>query len=219
VAKIVLFGATGYAGSKILAEALRRGHQLTAVARHTEALPTDNPSVRRVAGSLYDPNLLNNLTTGADVLVIAITSGPSEDGHTLPDALPGMVAAAQRNNVRIGVVGGAGSLLVSEGGQPVVTQLEPLVPPDKLRDIKLHSEFLEDLRRAPEDVDWFYLSPPTGFGAHVPGVRLSHYRVGGDVLLTDEHGNSGISAEDYAIAFLDEIDRPRHHRCRFTVAY
>lgn len=102
MAKLVLFGATGYAGSKILAEALRRGHQLTAVARHTEALPTDDPSVRNVAGSLYDPNLLNNLTAGADVMVIAITSGPSEDGHTLPDALPGMVAAAQRNKVRIG---------------------------------------------------------------------------------------------------------------------
>lgn len=172
-----------------------------------------------VAGSLYDPDLLKDLAAGADVLVIAITSGPTEDGHTLPDALPGVIAAAQRSEVRIAVVGGAGSLLVSEGGRPVITQLEPIVPPDKLRDITLHGEFLEALRRTPEDVDWFYLSPPTGFGAHIPGERLGHYRLGRDVLLTDEQGASMISGDDFATAFLDEIDHPRHHRCRFTVAY
>jgi len=219
MARLVLFGATGYAGSRILAEATNRGHHVTAVARNIETIPTGCSSIRTVVGSMYDPALVDELSTEADVLIVAITSGPDENGNTLPDALPNLIDAAERNQVRIAVVGGAGSLLLSEGGERVVTRLEFVAPPDKLRDVKLHIEFLEKLRQVPNDVDWFYLSPPAGFGAHVPGERLGRYRVGSDILLIDEQGNSAISGEDYAIAFLDEIERPRHHRCRFTVAY
>ena len=216
MARIVLFGATGYAGSRITAEALHRGHSVTAVARRHAAL---DAGVRMIIGSLYDPELVNSLTARADALACAITSGPDDEGHTLPHALPIMVAAAHSNGVRIGVVGGAGSLLLSEGGAQVITKLEAIAPPDKVRDIKLHAEFLQGLRRTPEDVDWFYLSPPTGFGANAPGERRGHYRIGSEVLLTDERGNSAISGEDYAMAFVDEIERPRHRRQRFTVAY
>lgn len=219
MARIVLFGASGYAGSRILAEAVQRGHHVTAVARHPKTISAGADSVRTVAGSLYDDTLVEELAADADVLVCAITSGPDGDGRTLPDALPIMVDAARRHGVRIAVVGGAGSLRLADSGEPVITRLEAIAPPDKLRDIRLHGEFLDALGRTPADVDWFYLSPPTGFGAHVPGERLGHYRVGGDVLLADDQGNSAISGEDYAIAFLDEIDHPRHHRCRFTVAY
>ncbi|MCX2929903.1 NAD(P)H-binding protein [Mycobacterium sp. CVI_P3] len=219
MAKLVLFGASGYAGSRILDEAIRRGHEVTAVARRRELLPAARDSVRTVAGSLHDSSLVDELTADADVLICAVTSGPDHAGHTLLDALPSMVAAAQSRRVRIAVVGGASSLLLADSGEPVLTTLESIAPPDKLRDIRLHNDFLDALRRTPDDVDWFYLSPPTGFGAHVPGERLGHYRVGADVLLADDQGNSAISGEDYAIAFLDEIERPRHHRCRFTVAY
>lgn len=211
MAKLVVFGATGYAGSRITAEALSRGHQVTAVARRLQ------PGV--IEGSLYDAELVIELTSCSDVLVCAITSGPDAQGRTLPDALPVMIGAAQRNGVRIGVVGGAGSLLLSEGGPPVITKLEPVLPTDKLRDIRLHGEFLEAIRRSPSDVDWFYVSPPVGFGAHVPGERLGRYRIGGEILLCDEQGNAAISGNDYATAFLDEIERPRHRRQRFTVAY
>ena len=219
MARIVLFGANGYAGSRILAEAVQRGHHVTAVARHPQTISAGADSVKPVVGSLYDGTLVEELAADADVLVCAITSGPDGDGRTLPDALPIMVDAARRHGVRIAVVGGAGSLLLSASGPQVITRLESIAPPDKLRDVKLHIEFLERLRQVPDDIDWFYLSPPAVFGAHLPGERLSRYRVGSDVLLTDEHGDSAISGEDYAIAFLDEIERPRHHRSRFTVAY
>ena len=209
MSKLIIFGANGYVGSRIADEARHRGHQVTEVSRNAGT----------VTGSLYDADLVDELTTDADVLVCAITSGPDDDGRTLPDALPIMVEAARRNGVRIAVVGGAGSLLLSEGGEQVITKLAAVAPPDKLREIRLHGDFLESLRRTPGNVDWFYLSPPPGFGAHVPGERLGHYRVGGDVMLADEQGNSAISGEDYAIAFLDEIERPQHRRRRFTVAY
>ena len=81
------------------------------------------------------------------------------------------------------------------------------------------AEFLETLRTTPPDFDWFFLSPALSFGAHVPGERTGSFRIGGDVMLTDASGISAISGADYAIAFVDEIEKPVHHRQRFTVAY
>lgn len=115
--RILLFGATGYAGSRIRDAALRRGHQVTAVSR-------GGP----VAASLYDRDAVLRLAEDADILVSAITSGPDAAGNTLPDAVPILVAAARRSGVRIGVVGGAGSLLLSEGGEQVISRLPPIAP-------------------------------------------------------------------------------------------
>lgn len=219
MARLVMFGATGYAGSRLLEEAVSRSHRVTAVSRHTNPGSRRGDCVRWVSGSLYDRDLVEQLSAEADVLISAINSGPDENGHTLLDAVPIMIDVAEHSAVRIAVVGGAGSLLLNKGGDPVITRLESIAPPDKLRDINLHVQLLDALYRTPSDVDWFYLSPPTGFGAHVPGERLGHYRLGDDVLLTDGAGNSAISGDDYAMAFVDEIERPRHRRQRFTVAY
>jgi len=82
-----------------------------------------------------------------------------------------------------------------------------------------HVEVREALRATPPEVDWFYASPVANFGAHVPGERRGRYRVGGDILLADADGESAIGGEDYAIAFVDEIEKPAHRRRRFTVAY
>jgi len=221
MSQVVVFGATGYAGSRIVAEAARRGHRVTAVSRHGHAAAdtVSTESVRNATGSLYDHEAVLDLTHDADVVVSAITSGPDSQGRTLPDAVPILVDVSRRFGARIGVVGGAGSLLIEEGGERVITQLEALAPPEKLRDIRLHMDFLDLLCGTADDIDWFYVSPPKVFGAHVGGERRGHYRVGHDILLTDEQGNSAISGDDFAIAFVDEIDHPRHHRCRFTVAY
>ena len=78
---------------------------------------------------------------------------------------------------------------------------------------------LDALRAADTSADWFYLSPPTGFGAHVPDERTGSYRTGNDVLLTNDAGKSEIGGADFAIAVIDEIERPKHHKARFTVAY
>jgi putative NADH-flavin reductase len=218
MARLVLFGATGYAGSRILDEAVRRGHQVTAVARNVDTIP-ERENVRAVAGSLYDAELVRELTVDADVLISAIPSRPTNDGRSLLDTVPTLVDVARHNKVRLAVVGGASSLLRTEGGEQVFIQQEPTIPPEILPEITLHMEFLDVLQRTPADVDWFYLSPPIGFGSHVPGKRLGRYRVGTDVVITDEQGDSAISGEDYAIAMLDEIETPRHHHRRFTVGY
>jgi putative NADH-flavin reductase len=78
---------------------------------------------------------------------------------------------------------------------------------------------LDALRDTPDELDWFYLSPAAAFGAHAPAPATGSYRTGKDVLLVDSAGISTISAADYALAFVDEIESPSHRRTRFTVAH
>ncbi len=217
MSKLVIYGGTGYAGSRIVAEAAARGHEVTAVARHIADAPAID-GVRYVAGSFYDASLMRELTKDADVLVSAIHAH-SADGEVILTALPTLVDVARDNHVRVGIVAGAGSLYVSEGGEQVRVAYASALPPEAMPEINTHAEFLEALRTTPDDFDWFFVSPALSFGAHVPGERTGSYRVGGDVLLTDDDGLSAVSGDDYAIAFVDEIDRPVHHRTRFTVAY
>lgn len=70
--------------------------------------------------------------------------------------------------------------------------------------------------RAESEVDWAYLSPPALLE---PGPRTGRYRLGADDLFVDESGTSRITNADLAVALLDEAERPKHHRVRFTVGY
>jgi putative NADH-flavin reductase len=81
------------------------------------------------------------------------------------------------------------------------------------------AEVLDTLRTTQTNANWFYISPAYVYGAHAPGKRLGTYRVGGDVILKNAAGKSEISGPDFASAVLDEIEVPKHHRTRFTVAY
>lgn len=217
MSKLVIYGGTGYAGARIVAEAASRGHEVTAVARNVADAPAIN-GVSYVAASFYDTTTMLDLTKDADVLVSAIHAY-SADGESIISALPTLVEVAQRNGVRVGIVAGAGSLHVSEGGEQVRVAYAASLPAEAMPEINTHAEFLENLRKTPADVDWFFVSPGLSFGAHVPGERTGNYRVGGDVLLKDATGVSAIGGDDYAIAFVDEIETPVHHRTRFTVAY
>ncbi|MFR9730035.1 NAD(P)-dependent oxidoreductase [Saccharopolyspora sp. MS10] len=214
--RIVLFGATGYAGGRILSEALARGHEVVGVARDVSRL-APHPRLTARAGSLHDPDLLREVTRDADAVVIATPGRPLEGGEKLLDAVPGLLAAARADGFRLGVVGGAASLLVAEGGPRLLDT--PGFPAEFAVEATAHAKVLDALRAAPEEVDWFYLSPPAEFGAHVPGERTGRYRAGGDVLLSDADGRSTIGGDDYALAFVDELEARRHHRARFTVAY
>lgn len=213
MASIVIFGGTGYAGGAIAREAVRRGHSVTAVSR-TGTAPGDGVTGRQ--GSVHDAALVDELASEADVIVVAVRAKPQDDGVKLRDAVDSLIAAAAKHGTRLGVVGGAGSLHVSEGGPRVVDL--PEFPEAHKDEALSHADVLTDLRAAPEGFDWFYLSPAGGFGSYAPGEATGTYRTGGDILLTDADGNSHISGADYAQAFVDEIETPAHHRERFTVA-
>jgi putative NADH-flavin reductase len=215
MATIAIFGGTGYAGSAIRDEALRRGHTVISVSRK-EAELAGTPGFISRAGNLHDPALVDHMAVEADVLVVAIRAG-QQDGVRLADAVTMLAKAAAEHSTRLGLVGGAGSLHVTEGGPRVVDL--PTFPDAHKGEALGQADVLAALRETAADVDWFYLSPAASFGAYAPGEATGHYRLGGDVLLADADGNSNISGADYAKAFVDEIEQPEHRRQRFSVAY
>ncbi|MCU1685830.1 MAG: NAD-dependent epimerase [Amycolatopsis sp.] len=215
MSKVVILGASGYAGGHIANELVDRGHTVVAVARDTSKLPA-RPNFSAVSGSAYDTAFVGEVTEGADVIVVSIPSIPP-DGPELKDVLPDVLAVAGKVGARLAVVGGTGSLFATEGG-PRVYEI-PEWPAEYLGEALAHARALDVLRAHDGEVDWFYVSPPMGFGSWNPGVRTGAYRVGTDLLLKDAEGNSQISGADMAVAFADEIETPKHHKTRFTVGY
>ncbi|ASW54708.1 NAD(P)-dependent oxidoreductase [Plantactinospora sp. KBS50] len=211
---IAIIGGTGYAGGHIAAEALSRGHRVISVSRNAPAEPVAGVEVR--TGSIEDEALIGRLFADADVVVIAI-HGAADDKPYLINFVPRLLALAAEHDTRLGVVGGAGSLLSAPDG-PLVIDL-PQFPAEFKIEASSHARVLAAMRAADTEADWFYVSPAAYFGANAPGERTGGYRTGDDVLVTDAEGNSAIGGADFAIAFVDEIDKPVHRRTRFTVAY
>ena len=110
------------------------------------------------------------------------------------------------------VVGGAGSLQVAPGKALIDT---PGFPEAYKAESSAGGRFLDALRKE-GDLDWTFLSPSAEFA---PGERTGRFRLGGNELLVDATGKSRISMEDFAIAFVDELEHPKHNRQRFTVGY
>ncbi|MFP5393102.1 MAG: NAD(P)-dependent oxidoreductase [Gammaproteobacteria bacterium] len=205
---IALIGATGYVGSAILAEALARGHAVTAIVRNPSKLPR-HERVKGVEANVNDTAGLAQLVAGHDVLISAFNPVRDADGA----ASRSIIAAAQRSGIpRLLVVGGAGTLLLPSG-ERVVDQPDF---PAEWKEGALRTAAFLDLLQAEAGLDWVFLSPAALLA---PGERTGRYRIGQDRLLVDADGASRISLPDYALALLDEAERPQHHRMRFTVAY
>jgi putative NADH-flavin reductase len=213
MARIAVIGGTGYAGSHIVAEAVDRGHTVVSVAR---SVPWDRVEhVTYVEGTLLDvPSLIAELE-GVDVIVSAVAPRGDMLGSLRP-SIAELIAELPRR-VRLGVIGGAGGSLVAEDGERVIDQeyFAEEYKPEASEAI----DILGDLQAWDGGHDWFFIHPAGGFGAWNPGERTGSYRTGGDVIVTDENGDSYISGADFAVAVLDEIEDPKHTRERFTVGY
>jgi hypothetical protein len=201
--KIAVIGATGRAGSEILKELVRRGHQVTAIVRNPEKVQAQ-VNVTPKKGDVFDRDGLAALLKGHDVVISAVHFLQS-DPHKLIDAVKASGAK------RYLVVGGAGSLEVAPGVTLVSTPEFPAIYKDEATK---GGEFLKLLRQE-KDLDWTFLSPSALF---FEGPRTGTFRLGKDQLLTNDKGSS-ISFADYAIALADEIEKPAHARQRFTVGY
>lgn len=208
--KIMLVGATGNVGSRILREAVSRGHEVTAIVRREGALESE-PRVEVERADARDAGEVARLAGGHDAVVVAV-SARREGDASIPEVVRAAVGGVRRADVpRLFVVGGAGSLEVEPGVQLVDTPGFP----EAYKAESLQQREALDVARA-SDVNWTYLSPAVVI---TPGERTGQYRVGGDQVLADAEGNSHISMEDYAVAVLDELASPNHERRRFTVAY
>jgi putative NADH-flavin reductase len=200
--RIAIYGATGMIGSRVAAEALARGHEVTAVSRSGGDLPTAAQAVRGDAG---DADLAKRVSGEADVVVSAI--GPSRTGGDRREYLAQVRNLAETlGDSRLLVVGGAGSLLVD--GRRLVD--DPDFPEIYRAEALIVAEALEYLRGLGDGVDWTFISPAPVIQ---PGSRTGAYKTG-----IDSPAGESISAEDYAVALIDEIEKPAHRRRRFTVA-
>ncbi|MFH9421043.1 NAD(P)-dependent oxidoreductase [Streptomyces sp. NPDC017529] len=216
MSKIAIFGANGTIGSRVLDEALRRGHQVTAVVRDPAKISKTDPNLTVITGDILDPASVAAAAQGQDVLVSAVGGGDGP-GHiaTIKPAAEALVTGLRtlgEDAPRLVTVGGAGSLRKPDGTQ--VWDAEGL-PEFLLQIMHAHGDAL-DFYRTVTDVRWTNVSPAALIE---PGERTGTYRTALDDLVTDADGTSRISAEDYAAALLDEIEKPQHVGERFTVGY
>lgn len=214
--KIVLFGATGHVGQRIVAEALRRGHEVTGVVRDPSRAQSPDPRVTLAQGDATDAASVAALVRGADAVVSAVSPRPGTTGNapTMVGTARALIAGLREAGVRrLVVVGGAGSLEVAPGVALVDTPDFPEAYKPESLDGR---DALNVYRAEAQGLDWTFISPAIVIQ---PGERTGRYRTTGDQVLADERGNSTISYEDYAVALLDELENPRHVGARFGVAY
>jgi putative NADH-flavin reductase len=206
---IALFGATGTIGSRIAAEAARRGHRVTALSRRPGA---GGDGITARAADLFDPASIAAALPGHDV--VASAYGPKQDAPSkVVDATRALVDGVRRAGLkRLVVVGGAGSLEVAPGKQLVDTDGFP----DAYKPVALAHRDAFDYLRTVDDLDWTFFAPAALIA---PGERTGTFRTGTRALLADAQGNSRISAEDYAIAFVDALEQGSFVREIATVAY
>ncbi|NVI92337.1 NAD(P)-dependent oxidoreductase [Actinomadura sp. BRA 177] len=206
--RILLIGATGMVGSRIAAEARRRGHEVTGVTR------SGGEGTAKAEAS--DSAAIAELAAGHDAAVLSVPP-PRDGSETLGPLLAttrGVLDGLRRAGVRrLIVVGGAGSLEVAPGVRLVDT---PEFPEIYKSESLAATEQLAVIRAEAGDLDWTYISPAAVIQ---PGERTGTFRLGGDQLLADAEGNSNISAEDYAIALVDELEKNNAVQRRITAAY
>ena len=215
--KLVLFGATGNVGRRIAAEALRRGHDVVGVVRDPAAVTSPDSRVRLVQGDATNAESVAEIVRGADAVVSAISPRPNTRGLPQPrlaeNARALIAGLRQAGTRRVLYVGGASTLEIAPGRQLLD---EPSFPESYKAEALEGREALGIWRTEAEGLDWTFLSPAIEIG---PGERTGTYRTTDERMLFDTNGKSFISFEDYAVAVLDELERPQHVGRRFGVAY
>jgi putative NADH-flavin reductase len=215
--RILVVGGTGYAGKAIVAEAVSRGHEVTSLSR---TLPSS-----RVASVQYETGLAAErsvqLVKGADVVVGALSAKGATRG-TLVQTYADLGDAAARAGARLVVIGGFGSMLLSEGGPRAIETVADLDIPEGR---KAEGYEMEEVRNRLEsssspDLDWLFVCPAAEFGPYAPqGPARGLYRTSQEIALFDEDGRSAIETADLAKAVLDQIEAPSHRRTQIHFAY
>jgi putative NADH-flavin reductase len=205
---VVLYGATGHAGGRILKELRERGHKVTAAARNLSNLP---PGVHGKQDDLSNVDKIAGIIAGADAVVSAY-GPPQNDTDQLIGVTERQIKAVKKaGKIRLIVVGGAASLEVAPG-MSLLTSGH--LPAEWVPIATSHEKALRLLEAS--DINWTYFSPAAYFE---PGERTGKFRLGTRNLVADEKGQSRISMEDYAIALVDELEKPAHERAQFTIGY
>ena len=213
MSKIAIIGASGYVGTALLNEAVKRGHQVSALVRHPEKI-TANANVTAVKADVLDTDGLAALLKGHDLVISAYNPGWQEaDIRNIHiKGSKSITEAVKKADIkRLIAVGGAGSLEIN-GAQLVDS---PEFPAEYKEGALGARQALNDLKTENE-LDWSFVSPAILL---VPGEATGTFRLGKDSPVFDDKGESKITVGDLAVAILDEAEQGKHIRQRFTAAY
>lgn len=206
MSRIVVIGGTGYGGAAVVAEAVKRGHDVTAVARSAPDEPITGATY--VAGTALDQDFLRDAVANADAVVASIPArGDMVDAFD--DAVANVIQSVSAARARLVVIGGFSVLRPAEGAPRFI---ESGVAEQYRVEAEAGWRFLQALQSSPSSLDWVFVSPAAKFGAWVPGEATGQYRLGGEVAILDQNGSSFISAPDLALAILDVIESGEHGR-------
>ncbi|MEN5055483.1 NAD(P)-dependent oxidoreductase [Sphingobacterium kitahiroshimense] len=208
--KVAIIGASGFIGSAILNEALSRGHDITAIVRNPEKVTVSNPRLNVKKGDVIKEEELVSLLKGNEAVISAYSAN---DSSTYVKAITAIINATKKAGItRLLAVSGAGSLEV----EPRVKLLDTPEFPAEWKDGATATRDAFDVIKQVTDLDWSVLSPAMVIE---PGPRTGVFRLGKDQVLFNDKGESKISTADFAVALLDELERPAHIKQRFTLAY
>ncbi|MEU0384340.1 NAD(P)-dependent oxidoreductase [Streptomyces chartreusis] len=207
--KIAVLGATGMVGSRVLDEAGARGHQVLALSRKPASEDPGNRNVTPLAVDASDSHALREALAGsashgaADAVVLTVRTMPVDEEFLVGTTRTVLDIAAQLG-IRVLVVGGAGALRSPDDRDLLVAD-NPAYVPAEIKAVAAAG--IAQLRtcQSHADADCVYLSPPALLE---PGARTGRYRRGTDTLLISADGRSWISAEDLAVAVVDELETP-----------
>ena len=216
MANVLLIGATGFVGSAVLNELVSRGHKVTAVARNVEKV-AKSELVDVVKEDVANVDAIAKLAEGKDAIISAYNSGwTNPDIATLiSENYPKILSAAKKSGVkRLLIVGGAGTLFCAPGLRVVDSGA---IPEEIMGGVRPLGDFYLNTLMNENDIDWVFFSPAGVFDQQ--GKKTGNYRLGKDDLIVDAEGNSHISVQDYADAMVNELEKPAHHKERFTIGY
>lgn len=216
MANVLLIGATGFVGSAVLNELVSRGHKVTAVVRNIEKLAKSD-LVDAVKEDVANVDAIAKLAEGKDAIISAYNPGwTNPDIATLiTENYPKILGAAKKSGVeRLLIVGGAGTLFCVPGLRVVDSGA---IPAEIMGGVRPLGDFYLNTLMNENDIDWVFFSPAGVFDQE--GKKTGNYRLGKDDLIVDAEGNSHISVQDYADAMVNELEKPAHHKERFTIGY
>ena len=216
MANVLLIGATGFVGSAVLNELVSRGHKVTAVARNIEKI-AKSELLDAVKEDVANVDSIVKLADGKDAIISAYNPGwTNPDIATLiSENYPKILSAAKKSGVeRLLIVGGAGTLFCAPGLRVVDSGA---IPEEFMGGVRPLGDFYLNTLMNENDIDWVFFSPAGVFDPQ--GKKTSNYRLGKDDLIVDAEGNSHISVQDYADAMVNELEKPAHHKERFTIGY
>ena len=204
--KVAIIGANGKSGSNLVQEALKQGHDVTAIVRNKEY---KNDDVKVVYKDIFE--LTKADLAGFDAVISAFAAWTPETFGLHKKVAKHLADALSGTKTRLLVIGGAGTLYVDDKQTMVMDT--PSFPAEYMGVAKATAESFFELKGR-TGVLWTYVSPAGDYDANA--ARTGSYVLGGDNLILNSKNESYISYADLALAVIDELKNGAFVQKRFT---